>query len=217
LNELTNLFDEVGGLAQLEDDVKWFYCGIGKDFKNEIVSQAIGYTFTEDEVCLCISSNRSSLVLKSIVVNEIADVIRSHFGNLEMELNNDYGGNMEHLWIDLELIEKDKSCPFRFQKGVGIPTSYTNFYSYIVGHYSVKPDFEKLRELLSEESICTYVFGLLYESTQIIVANRKKPDGFNAAAFRLDFLAVCEKLNIICVKVFKNMNLKRNYGKRKII
>ena len=76
---------------------------------------------------------------------KVSDLIRKHLDNIEMELCNDYGGSMEHLWIDLELVEsllEERDCwPFRFQKRVEIPSSYTEFYSYNVGHYSVKPDF----------------------------------------------------------------------------
>ncbi|MDR2918391.1 MAG: hypothetical protein LBV72_03370 [Tannerella sp.] len=255
---LTNWLNEDGGLAQNEGKVKWSYCGVGDDFKNEIVSQAINNTFTDDEVYLCISSNKSSLVSKSIAVQELGNILHkkeigimdksftkimhftqygvfqsgiirefpksrpkpagkplkvsfhanivdkstkivsnvmgNRFDNLKMELNNDYGGSMEHLWIDLTLVESEKSWPFRFQKRVDNPTSYTEFYSYNVGHYSVRPDFEKLRGLSSEDSICSYVFRLLYESTQILVDKQKKLDGFNAAKFRIDFLSACEKL-----------------------
>ena len=130
---------------------------------------------------------------------KISEVIRSRLENLEKELNNDYEGSMEHLWIDLELVESHltnrAAYPFRFQKRVSIPTSYTEFYSYNVGHYSVKPDFGKLRELLSEESICSYVSELLYESTQILIDKQKTLGNFNTTAFRADFLSACEKLD----------------------
>lgn len=259
---LTNWLDNNGELAQSQGKIKWTYCGVSKDFKDEIVSQAINNTFTDDEVYLCISSNKSSLVSKSTAVNEIrnilhkkevgilnksftkiiffnqygtfasgiirefhksrprpagtplnvrfhanivdsstgriADIISKHFDNLETELHNDYGGSMEYLWIDLELVEnhlkKQNSWPFRFQKRVDVPASYTEFYSYNVGHYSVKPDFEKLKELLSEEEICTYIFGLLYESTKILVDKQKSLEGFDATTFRLDFFSACKKL-----------------------
>jgi len=255
---LTNWLNENGELAQSEGEVKWFYCGINQDFRRETVNQAINDTFTDDEVYLCISSNKSSLVSKSIIVEEIAnilhkkeigvinksftkmmffnqygtfqsgiirdfpqsrprpvgeplkvklfanivtkntkkiaDIINSHFGYLEKNLSKDYGGNMEHLWIDLELVENYRHFPFRIQKRVKNPTSYTEFYSYNVGHYSIEPDYEKLNGLLSEKEICEYIFGLWYESTQILVDKQKKLDGFNATQFRLDFLNACEKL-----------------------
>ncbi|MCV2485526.1 hypothetical protein OD917_11360 [Flavobacterium sp. SH_e] len=260
-----NWLNENGELAQNDGEVKWFYCGINQDFNPEIVNEAINNTFEEDEIYLFISSNKSSLVSKSIVVEEIgkmlhkkeigvmnksctkiihfttygvfssgiirdfpksrlktagtplkvtfhanildsstkkvADAIEDHFSNLEEELHRDYGGILEHLWIDLELVESHlksrDSWPFRFQKRVDNPESHTELYSYNVGHYSVKPDFEKLRKLSSETSICSYIFELLYESTQVLVNKQKKLDGFNATAFRQDFLSACKKLGYI--------------------
>ncbi|MCD8044446.1 MAG: hypothetical protein LUH10_15480 [Tannerellaceae bacterium] len=124
---------------------------------------------------------------------KIFDVIRNHFADFEKELYKDYGGSMEYLWIELELVQGKPSWPFRFQKRVALPDSYTEFYSYNVGHYSVKPDFQKLRELSSEQSICSYIFKLLYESTQILVDKQKNLNGFNASAFRFDFLSACKK------------------------
>jgi len=255
---LTSWLNENGELAQNDGEVKWIYCGLKEEFKKEIVSQFINNTFTDDEVYLCISSNKSSLVTKSIVVDEIAnvlhkkeigvidkaftkmmelksigvfklgiirdfpknrpkpvgeplkvafhantvsnsttkvsDIIRNHFDYIEKSLHKDYGGNMEHLWIDLELVEHYKPYPFRFQKRVENSTSYTEFYSYNVGHYSIEPDYKKLSELTSEKDICNYIFGLWYDSTQVLVDKQKKLGGFNATQFRLDFLTACEKL-----------------------
>ena len=128
---------------------------------------------------------------------KVSDIIRKHFDDIEKSLNKDYGGNMEHLWIDLELVKSRKPFPFRFQKRVDISTSFTELYSYNVGHYSIEPDYEKLKSLLSEEEICTYIFELWYESTQILVDMQKKLDGFDATQFRLDFLNFCEKLGFL--------------------
>ena len=128
---------------------------------------------------------------------KIATIINKHIGNLENELHKDYGGSMEHLWIDFQLIEDHKTYPFRFQKRVGIPSSFTEFYSYNVGHYTVRPDFVKLQILSSEEEICSYVFELLYKSTQVLEEKQKKLEGFNVIAFRLDFLSACKKLGYI--------------------
>lgn len=258
--DLTNWLNENGELARNEGDVKWYYCGIKEDFKKEVVNEVINNTFNDDEVYLCITSNNSSLVSKSIVIEEIAKmlhkkeigiinqsftkmiffnsygtfksgiirdfpdsrskpigqplktrfhanivdkntqnisrIIRKHFDDIEKKLNNDYGGNMEHLWIDLELVEHYKSYPFRFQKRVKISESYMEFYSYNVGHYSIHPDYERLRELESERDICNYIFKLWYDSTQVLVDNQKKI-GFNATQFRLDFLNACKELGVL--------------------
>jgi len=255
---LSNWLNEEGEVAQNEGEVKWVYCSVNEDFKTEIVKQLINSFFSEDEVYLCISSNKSSLISKSIVANEIgkilhkkelgimdksftkimmfnqygtfksglirdfpknrtrpvgvplkvefhanmvdqntekvSDIIRKHFDNIQKSLNKDYGGNMEHLWIDLELVKSYKPYPFRFQKRVENPTSFTEFYSYNVGHYSIEPDYEKLKSLLSEEEICMYIFELWYESTQILIDKQKLLDGFDATQFRLDFLNVCKEL-----------------------
>ena len=104
---------------------------------------------------------------------------------------------MEYLWINLDLIEKFKSFPFRFQKRVSQPTSYTEFYTYNVGSYSVRPDFEKLRSLSSDYEICSYIFGLLYQSTQVLVDKQNKLDGFEITKFRLDFLSALKKIGYI--------------------
>ena len=127
----------------------------------------------------------------------VSEAVTKHFESFEKALHKDYGGNMEQLWIDLELVESHKSYPFRFQKRIGNPSSYTEFYSYNVGHYSVRPDFEKLRTLVSEEEICSYVFELLYQSTQILLDKQKKLDGFDASKFRLDFQNALKKTGYV--------------------
>lgn len=132
----------------------------------------------------------------------IANAVQEPFDKLSEKLSNDYGGNIEHLWIDLELVEshleKGKALPFRFQKrvtlsGFGIPGKT---YNYNVGHYSVAPDFEKLK-VLPEKSICDYVLKLIYESTQILVDKKKKLDNFRAEQFRVDFIKVCNELGYL--------------------
>ncbi len=129
----------------------------------------------------------------------VTDIIDKPFEVLSEKLSNDYGGNMEHLWIDLELIERHLADrmphSFRFQKrvtlsGFGLPGKE---YKYNVGHYSVAPDFEKLKSL-PEELICDYILRLVYESTQVLVDKKKKLDDFKSEQFRKDFIAVCEEL-----------------------
>ncbi len=128
----------------------------------------------------------------------IVRAVEEPFDKLGKELSNDYGGNIEHLWISLELVEnhlkEGVALPFRFQKrvtlsGFGLPGKD---YCYNVGSYSVTPDFEKLK-ILPEEKICDYVLGLIYESTQILIDTKKKLNDFKAEQFRADFIAVCKK------------------------
>lgn len=132
----------------------------------------------------------------------IVNVVQEPFDKLSKKLSNDYGGNIEHLWIDLELVEshleKGKAWPFRFQKrvtlsGFGIPRKE---YNYNVGHYSVVPDFEKLKTL-PEESICDYVLKLIYESIQILVDKKKKLENFRVEQFRVDFIKACNELGYL--------------------
>lgn len=129
----------------------------------------------------------------------IADAVQESFDKLSEKLSNDYGGNMEHLWVDLELVESylknGKALPFRFQKrvtlsGLGIPGKT---YNYNVGHYSVAPDFEKLK-VLPEKSICDYILRLVYKSTQVLVDKKKKLDNFKAELFRENFIDTCKEL-----------------------
>ena len=129
--------------------------------------------------------------------SNIASMVQEYFPLLEKGLNKDYGGSMEHLWIDLELVEGHKPWLFRFQKRVNNPTSYTEFYSYNVGHYSVQPDFEKLKILSTKDEICSYVFELLYQSTKILEEKQRKLGGFNAIAFRRDFLTTCKEMGCL--------------------
>lgn len=130
---------------------------------------------------------------------KVVEILREPFEQLGRKLSNDYGGSMEHLWIDLALIESHlgdgKTLPFRFQKrvtlsGFGLPGKE---FKYNVGHYNVVPDFEKLK-VLPNELICDYIFGLIYESTQVLVDKQKKLDNLKAEQFRLDFIAVCKEL-----------------------
>ena len=126
-----------------------------------------------------------------------AKLLQEPFEKLSNVLSNDYNGNIEHLWIDLELIESDlverKKWAFRFQKRVSIPTSFKENYSYNVGHYSVKPDFEKLKQLTADE-ICNYILQLVYNSTKTLSTNKKKLEDFNVEQFRHDFLTACTNM-----------------------
>ncbi|MFD2554804.1 hypothetical protein [Sphingobacterium tabacisoli] len=253
---LTNWHNEDGEPAQSESEVTWRYCGVGEEFRTETVDWIINKLFEDDEVYLCFGSNKSTLVPKSTLTDEIgkilhkkevgimntaltkmlffnsygtfksgvirdfpesrtrlvgspvkvafhanivdhrtsriAAIIGKYLTNLEDMLHNDYGGEMEHLWIDLELLENSKPNSFRFQKRVAIPTSYTEFYAYNVGNYSVRPDFEVLMKLSSEDEISSYILEILYESTSVLLDKEKKIGDFDATRFRADFISACE-------------------------
>jgi hypothetical protein len=128
----------------------------------------------------------------------IADALCTAFKPISKNLSKDYGGTIEHLWIDFELIqnhaERRRSWPFRFQKRVGgsifkLTGLRTPVYEN-VGHYSVRPDFQKLLRI-PLESVASYALSLIYESTFVLVEKQKKLGGFDAQRFRLDFLSSC--------------------------
>ncbi len=133
---------------------------------------------------------------------KLADVLRSIFKSLTDKLQGDYGGSMEHLWIDLELVEdhaKADGSPrhsFRLQKRVsgrgrfGLPAIEDRLN---VGHYSVRPDFSRLHSLPISAST-EYVIKQIYDSTEILISKHKRLNGFDAQLFRSRFANCCEEL-----------------------
>jgi len=137
----------------------------------------------------------------------IAEIIRAAFETIEKDVSNDYGGTMQHLWIDFELIqthaELRPSWPFRFQKRVGgsvqrltgLPAPvYEN-----VGHYAISPDFRRLLNT-PLDSVANYALSLIYESTSVLVEKQKKLGGFDAQQFRQAFVASCRKHGFLIVQ-----------------
>ena len=128
----------------------------------------------------------------------IAEILCDAFEKIGKDVSKDYGGLIQHLWIDFELIqshaERRPPFAFRFQKRVGgsickltgLPTPLCEN----VGHYSVRPDF---RELLSIPlaSVASYALNLIYASTSVLIEKQKKLGGFDAQMFRQDFLSSC--------------------------
>lgn len=137
-----------------------------------------------------------------ISTSHVASAMHAPFKSLGEYLTGDYGGTMEHLWIDLELIESharaDGSCkhPFRFQKRVsgrshfGLSPQADHFN---VGHYSVRPDFAVIASL-SESQLLPHAISIIYDSTVVLLDKQKKLGGFDAILFRERFVAACERL-----------------------
>jgi len=128
---------------------------------------------------------------------KIAFALHSPFEIIGKELSKNYGGIMEHLWIDFELIPSQSPWSFRFQKRVsGNSAKYLTGLSspdkYNVGHYSVKPDFIKLLKI-PPESVANYALSLIYQSTSILFDKQKILGEFDTNKFRLDFLSACKK------------------------
>ena len=138
--------------------------------------------------------------------SKVADALRPALDTLSEGLSADYGGVMENLWIDLELIEahaKPDGTPrhsFRFQKRVfgrshfGLPPAPD---SLNVGHFSVRPDFERIRSLPTDQAIA-YALSLIYRSTEVLHAKSKRLGGFNADQFRLRFRDICQRMGYRC-------------------
>lgn len=131
----------------------------------------------------------------------VAGVLGVPFESVGKDLSNDYGGTMEHLWIDFELIQEHAiqrpSVPFRFQKKVGgsiFPLTGLRTETYHnVGHYGISPDFPTLFGTPLDD-VPRYALGLIYDSTARLLEKQKKLGGFDALRFRRDFLSVCGKL-----------------------
>jgi hypothetical protein len=131
----------------------------------------------------------------------IARALHAPFKAISRELSKDYGGTMNHLWIDFELVEDHAArrppWSFRFQKRVGgsSPDKLTGLPRQVhqnVGHYSVRPDFKELRRV-APESIVSYVLSLIYASTSVLIEKQKKLGGFEVDKFRSDFVATCRQ------------------------
>jgi hypothetical protein len=131
--------------------------------------------------------------------SHIADALQEPFETLALDLSGEYGGVIEHLWIDFELSPtlSDERGPyrFRFQKKVGgkTPDKLTGLPRVVhenVGHYSVRPDFHELLSV-SHESVVSYVLNLVYDSTAVLIDKQKRLGGFDAQKFRSRFLTAC--------------------------
>jgi hypothetical protein len=132
--------------------------------------------------------------------NHVATALYAPLKALGARLSGEYGGVMEHLWIDVDLIESHATpdgksrFPFRFQKRVsgrshfGLPAAPDKFN---VGHYSVRPDFQLITSLPTEQ-IVPHVLSLIYKSTSVLFENQKRLGGFDATLFRQSFLLACE-------------------------
>jgi hypothetical protein len=131
----------------------------------------------------------------------IARALDVPFKAIGRDLSKDYGGVLNHLWIDFELVEThaERRPPWaiRFQKRVGgsSPDKLTGLPRQVhenVGHYSVRPDFQELRSI-PPDSVVSYVLSLIYASTSVLIEKQKKLGGFDAQKFRSDFLATCRQ------------------------
>lgn len=134
----------------------------------------------------------------------LADALRPLFDKLSEQLSGEYGGPMEHLWIDVELLvgsAKSDGRPqhtFRLQKRVsgrgyfGLPAMPDRFN---VGHYSVRPDFSFLATHSTDESV-SHIVQLIYESLAELEFKRRRVGDFDTRLLRERFLNTCKELGV---------------------
>lgn len=132
----------------------------------------------------------------------IADALDPVLKKLTLSLDGEYGGLMEHLWIQIEMLEylarPDGRArhPFRFQRRVsgrsrlGLPSTpdWLN-----AGHFSVRPDFARLVSSPVDDAIRD-VLQRIYAASAVLLEKQKKLGGFDAALFRERFLVNCAAL-----------------------
>lgn len=121
-------------------------------------------------------------------------------------LSRDYGGVMEHLWIDIglcaTLAELSPPHGFRFQRRVslknsrkafGLPELHDRPDPTNVGHFSVYPDFEKLGTMNVADAPA-YLLEIVHGASVVLEARARKLGGFDARAFRRDLQHIVHEL-----------------------
>ena len=108
---------------------------------------------------------------------------------LSERLSIEYGGEIEHLCIDVELSpshadSRVEPWPFRFQRSVNPPKTLPKALDVPplqnVAHYSIRPNLLNI----PRERILRHVLGDLYASTEVLERKADKFPGFRAQAFR---------------------------------
>jgi hypothetical protein len=124
----------------------------------------------------------------------ILELVHPHLQKLSKSLCGEFGGPMEHLWVDLELSPGDADrrppFPFRFQKRVAPSREFKALGAkeyFNVGHYGVRPDYFALAKVEPSDVVC-YLMNLVFESTAIL-EGKKQLRGFDVVAFRSQFAA----------------------------
>ena len=134
--------------------------------------------------------------------DKIGSSLRAVFVILCERLSGDYGGTIEHLWIDFELIESNAKpdgnprYPFRYTKRMsgrssfGLPPAPDNLN---VGHFSVHPDFQRLLSRANED-IIPYCLNLIYRELEVLKTKEKILGGFDSELFRGKYMDECTRL-----------------------
>jgi hypothetical protein len=129
----------------------------------------------------------------------ITEGVWPHLDRLSAALTGEYGGPMEHLWIELELVpgraDQREPLPFRFQKRVAPRGRDLRLLGateqFNVGHFSVRPDFFELARISLPHVPC-YLMRLVYEATRTL-EKRRQLKGFDVQAFRQRFAQYLEE------------------------
>lgn len=122
----------------------------------------------------------------------IAKLLHAPLKQLGNAMSGDYGGPMEHLWVDIELIpaRADVRAPyaFRLQKRVSGKSRLIGLDSpdkFNVGHYSVRPDFHHLLSL-PDGKVLPYILQLI-ESSLANLETTRRLSGFDVSGFKKAF------------------------------
>jgi hypothetical protein len=138
-------------------------------------------------------------------IEHLADVLRPHLEELSRRLSREYGGHMQHLWIDLELSPSHEDLrppwPFRFQKRVGVASIARRYGLPVpdapdptnVGHFSVRPGVAELADVELQD-VPAHLIGLIHRESAILEHLSARLGGFDAAAFRQDILRYLHKI-----------------------
>ncbi len=107
-------------------------------------------------------------------------------------LSQDFGGEMENLWIEIELSSMIANVrpvyKFRFQKRVAgklgisgekMPDDNN------VGHYSVRPNFTELHKV---NDVLEFLLKLVFQSTEVLFEKKKKFPNLDINLFRGEFI-----------------------------
>jgi hypothetical protein len=130
----------------------------------------------------------------------LAEAVRPYLERASAYLSRNYGGLMEHLWIDLEMspVRADirPAWSFRFQRRVSLARSAKQFGLPVlsdevdpknVGHFSVRPDYFKLAEV-PLDNVPGFLLRLVYDEAVALEKRSRGLGGFDARSFRRDLL-----------------------------
>lgn len=130
----------------------------------------------------------------------LAEAVRPYLEIASAYLCRDYGGLMEHLWIDLEMspgrADMRPAWSFRFQRQVSLARSAKQFGLPVpsgandpknVGHFSVRPDYFKLAEV-PLDNVPGFLLRLVYDESAVLEKRSRRLGGFDAKSFRRDLL-----------------------------